>query len=87
MRLGHTPAHEFLGRLRFSARVERVFVPEPWETEAESVLADFIDQDFSYVDAISFVVMRRLRLSTALAFDHHFSVAGFLLATTEDGFR
>ena len=85
MRLGNSPAHEFLGRLRLSAQVEQVFIPGPWETDAESLLADFVDQDFSYIDAISFVAMRRLRLSTAFAFDHHFTVAGFLLATAEDG--
>jgi uncharacterized protein len=87
MRLGHRPAHEFLGRLRSSAQVERVFVPEAWETEAESLLDDFADQDFSYVDAVSFITMRRLRLNTAFAFDHHFTVAGFLLARVEDGSR
>jgi predicted nucleic acid-binding protein len=83
MRLGHTSAHEFLGRLRLTAQVARVFVAEAWEAEAETILADFVDQDFSYVDATSFVVMRRLHLDTAFAFDHHFSVAGFVLATSE----
>ena len=83
MRLGRTPAHEFLSRLRLSAQVERVFVPQDWETEAEAILADFVNQDLSYVDATSFVVMRRLQLNTAFAFDDHFSVAGFALAVAE----
>jgi uncharacterized protein len=79
MRLGHAAAQEFLRRSRASARTRRVFVPEAWEEEAEAVLAQFADQDFSFVDATSFVVMRMLRMRTAFAFDHHFLVAGYLL--------
>lgn len=40
-------------------------------------IARFPDQDFSLCDAVSFEVMRTRRLATALALDHHFSVAGF----------
>ncbi len=39
----------------------------------------FGDQSFSLVDAVSFVVMRREKLSHAFAFDHHFETAGFRL--------
>jgi len=79
MRLGHTAAHEFLRRSRASARTQRVFVPEVWEEEAEAMLARFADQDFSFVDATSFVAMHKLGLRMAFAFDHHFVVAGYLL--------
>jgi predicted nucleic acid-binding protein len=79
MRLGHAAAHEFLRRARASARTRRVFVPEAWEEQAEEILAQFADQDFSFVDATSFVVMRQLGLPTAFAFDHHFLVAGYRL--------
>jgi predicted nucleic acid-binding protein len=79
MRLGHAAAHEFLRHSRASARTKRVFIPEAWEDEAESVLAKFADHDFSFVDATSFVVMRKLGLRAAFAFDHHFLVAGYLL--------
>ena len=40
-------------------------------------LARFADQRFSLVDAVSFEVMRRNKLSQAFAFDQHFLVAGF----------
>jgi predicted nucleic acid-binding protein len=40
-------------------------------------LQRFRDQAFSLTDAVSFEVMRRRRLTTAFAFDHHFEVAGF----------
>ena len=79
VRLGHAAAQGFLQRTRASARTRRVFVPETWEDEAETVLAKFADQDFSFVDATSFVVMRKLGLRAAFAFDHHFPVAGYLL--------
>ena len=77
MRLGARTAHEFLTRARETRRVERVFVEAEWETAAEELLAQYGDQDFSYVDATSFVAMRRLALVEAFAFDHHFAVAGF----------
>ena len=77
MRLGQAAAQDFLRRVRESSRTRRVFVPEAWEDEAEVLLAHYADQDFSYVDATSFVLMRKLELHTAFAFDHHFAVAGF----------
>jgi predicted nucleic acid-binding protein len=54
-------------------------VLESWEEAAEDLLVQYADQPFSYVDATSFVTMRRLGLDEALTFDHHFSVAGFAL--------
>jgi predicted nucleic acid-binding protein len=72
-------AQEFLRRTGRDPLLRRVFVPEAWEDEAESLLAQYHDQDFSYVDATSFVAMRRLAIQEALAFDHHFSIAGFAL--------
>lgn len=42
-------------------------------------LVRYEDQLFTLVDAVSFEVMRRERVTTAFAFDHHFEVAGFEL--------
>lgn len=77
--LGSAPALAFLDTIRASSITRRVPVPSEWEVAAEELLAQYEDQDFSYVDATSFVAMRRLRLTTAFAFDHHFVVAGFEL--------
>lgn len=77
VRLGGHSAQEFLVRLRSSAIAERVFVPPPWEEAAEELLVLYRDHPFSYVDATSFVAMRRLGLQEALAFDRHFAAAGF----------
>jgi predicted nucleic acid-binding protein len=57
----------------------RVFIDQSWEDEAEALLAQFSGQDFSFVDATSFVAMRELDLRMAFGFDHHFLVAGYLL--------
>lgn len=81
VRLGFDVAQEFLRRTRLSPLTQRVFVPEAWEEAAESLLAQYRDQDFSYVDATSFIVMQRLGLQQALAFDQHFATAGFTLYT------
>ncbi len=79
VRLGFGPAQEFLRRVRGSAFTERVFITESWEEAAEDLLIQYGDQDLSYVDATSFVAMRRLGLLEALAFDHHFAALGFAL--------
>jgi predicted nucleic acid-binding protein len=42
-------------------------------------LARFADQELSLIDAVSFEVMRRNRLTHAFAFDRRFETAGFAL--------
>ena len=36
-----------------------------------------LDQEFSFTDCLSFIVMKELRLTDALATDRHFRIAGF----------
>jgi uncharacterized protein len=43
------------------------------------------ERPYSYVDATSFAIMRRLRLREALAFDGDFVAAGFVEARPEPG--
>lgn len=62
------PVHEWLA---VSPDLEREAVVR-W-------LARFVDQDFSLVDAVSFEVMRRNRVTHAFAFDRQFAIAGFEL--------
>lgn len=47
------------------------------ERAALALLAQHADQDFSFTDATSFAVMRRLGLTHAFCFDDDFTIAGF----------
>jgi len=64
------PVHEWLP---VSSNLEREAVTR-W-------LVRFSDQDFSLIDAVSFEVMRRNRVTHAFAFDRQFAIAGFTLLT------
>jgi len=55
-----------------------VHIDEGIEREARAWLRRHDERVYSFVDATSFVVMRRERLAEALAFDGDFSAAGFV---------
>ncbi|HSY19692.1 MAG TPA: PIN domain-containing protein [Candidatus Acidoferrales bacterium] len=44
---------------------------------ARNFMLKHLDQEFSFTDCASFVVMKELRLTDALATDKHFRIAGF----------
>lgn len=71
-RLGHDAARQWLAE-----------VPTPIvrpdaldETRGEGIVVRYRDKDFRLCDAISFAVMRRLRVRTAFTFDRHFAQYG-----------
>jgi len=47
------------------------------EEKAIDLFAKFADQEVSFTDCVSFVLMRRNRLDRAFTFDRHFGSAGF----------
>lgn len=47
------------------------------EIRAVDLFDKFADQELSFTDALSFVLMRRHRLSRVFTFDRHFARAGF----------
>ena len=51
------------------------------EERAKHILFQYADKPFSFADAISFVVMERLRISHAFTFDRHFAQYGFTVLT------
>lgn len=77
-RAGHGTAVTFLDALAASPRVVRHHVDEATEDEARRWLRRRDEREYSFVDAVGFAVMRRLRIAEALAFDGDFAAAGFV---------
>ncbi len=75
-RAGHSVASAALAVFR-SARVQLLYTEKVTEEEAWRWLRRHDEREFSFVDATSFAVMRRMRLRHALAFDGDFQAAGF----------
>ena len=50
------------------------------EETAKEIIVTHVDKSYSYTDAVSFAVMKRLRIRSALAFDRHFVQFGIELA-------
>lgn len=77
-RLGHPEARAFVDRAQRSPRLVIVYVDEATEADAWAWLRRHDERTYSFVDATSFALMRRRRISEALAFDGDFSAAGFI---------
>lgn len=71
------PAWQFLQLVARTPRLTRQHVSQDEETAAYALLEKYRDHAFSFVDGVSFVVMRAKELEFAFAFDGHFSTAGF----------
>ena len=52
--------------------------PADWNS-AFALMRKFADQDVSFTDCLSFVLMKRTGLREVFGFDHHFESAGFRL--------
>lgn len=76
-RRGHAAAVGFLDLLSRTARLRLEFATQEREQEALDWLRRRDDREYSFVDAVSFAVMRRLAIREALAFDGDFAAAGF----------
>jgi predicted nucleic acid-binding protein len=75
-RLGAEVARRWL--LAIAWPVERIRVED--EAAAVEIIGGHTDKTYSYTDATSFAVMRRLCIRTVLSFDRHFAQFGFDLA-------
>ena len=76
-RLGVAKAERVGNTLRDSGAVDMVRVLPEDEEEAWKIFIQHRDKDYSFTDCVSFALMRRLGLETALSTDHHFQQAGF----------
>jgi len=77
--IGYQAAIAFLENIASSPRVIKICSDNLLEETAESILRQYQDQDFSYTDAVSFVVMKQNGITEAFSFDKHFVTAGFTL--------
>jgi uncharacterized protein len=77
-RLGHHHSVQWLDRVRNEVRVRIERVEAEIEAEAWEWLLRHDERPYSFIDATSFAVMRKLRITEALAFDGNFAAAGFV---------
>jgi predicted nucleic acid-binding protein len=73
----HAKALQIGDALLDSQAVTLVHVDEALFAEAWREFSRHADKRWSLTDCVSFVVMRRRRIKKALAFDKHFTQAGF----------
>ena len=77
-RLGHFHAVRWLDRLRKEVVVRIERVEAELESEAWEWLRAHDKRPYSFVDATSFALMRKLRIREALAFGGDFAASGFV---------
>jgi uncharacterized protein len=73
--LGTDPANQFLRDIDQGSTIV-VRVRQRDEEQAKQILFRYADKEFSFNDAISFVVMERVGISTAFTFDRDFAQYG-----------
>ena len=76
-RIGRDPAAQFIEAMKFRSVTTIIRVTPLDESRAEEIIFKYTDKDFSYVDATSFAIMERLKITQCLAYDHHFVQYGF----------
>ncbi len=69
-RKGRAIALAWLDNIEHIAQIERATKAD--EIRAKEILRQYLDQDFTFTDAISFAVIERLGLRVALSVDRHF---------------
>jgi predicted nucleic acid-binding protein len=60
-----------------NARIKILVPQEDIIDQAWTIFQKYHDQEFSFVDCISFATMKELRLGKVFAFDKHFKIMGF----------
>jgi predicted nucleic acid-binding protein len=77
-RLGHYAADRFLQILTTLPMIT-IFSTESEEQQALALIEKYQDKNFSFTDAVSFVVMDNLQIRTAFSFDKNFQQYGLVL--------
>ena len=76
-RAGSYFAAERAENIYASQALEILYSTREDELEAIRLLRKYSDQNVSFTDCVSFILMNRCRIATAFTFDHHFERAGF----------
>jgi len=76
-RLPRQDSLAFTAALTQDTEVEMHWVDPPLHAEAMQLLETQLDKTYSLCDAVSFVLMRQLKITDALTTDRHFEQAGF----------
>ncbi len=76
-RNAHQTALNLGESMLLSPRIELIHVDEELFFDGWKMFQKYDDKGFSLTDCISFIVMKRYDIYTALAFDKHFVQAGF----------
>jgi predicted nucleic acid-binding protein len=84
-RMGHGPAVECGRWLLQSPLVRLLNVSEAEWRNAWEIFQQYDDQEFSFTDCVSFVVMRDHGLREVFGFDRHFAQMGFRLWPESSG--
>lgn len=79
VKLGQDFAVEFGVKLKQSQLTTIVFIGPEDEEDAWNIFRKYSDKKWSFTDCSSFVIMQRLKIDTAFAFDPHFKQMGFSL--------
>ena len=79
-RAGHEAAIAFIDAVGASRRLTIKRLNQDMEAQAWRWLRQHDEREYSFVDATSFVLMTRLHLAEAFAFDGDFAAAGFIEA-------
>jgi predicted nucleic acid-binding protein len=67
----------YLTALHANADIQVIWVDEALHLDGLALLAARSDKTYSLCDAVSFLLMRRLRITDALTTDRHFQQEGF----------
>ena len=78
-RLGKIFALKFGSGLKKSERLKIINISEEYEEEAWELFSGYKDKDFDYIDATSFVFMKRMSIKKALSLDIHYSQMNFIM--------
>lgn len=73
-----------IGQPLLSGRLADVIWVQPDDVHAAwSIYQRYRDKEWSFTDCVSYVIMQRLQICEAIAFDEHFRQFGFVNVITE----